>query len=142
MRALFDVNALLALFDRDHVHHPAIRDWWAANTRDGWATCAISQNGLVRIMSQPGYARPRPIGEILNSLASGAAEVSHTFWPQDISIADRKIFDHSRLISHRQITDVYLLALAVKNGGRLISFGKGIPLAAVRGAKKDNLVSL
>jgi uncharacterized protein len=142
MRALFDVNALLALFDRDHVHHAAIRDWWSSNRRDGWATCAISQNGLVRIMSQPGYAWPRPIGEILNSLASGAAEVSHAFWPEDISIADKKVFDHGHLISHSQITDVYLLALAVKNGGRLVSFDKGIPLAAVRGAKKENLVRL
>ena len=142
MRALFDVNALLALFDRDHVHHPAIREWWARNTSYGWATCPISQNGLVRIMSQPGYARPRPIGDILNSLASGAAEDSHAFWPQDISIADKKTFDHSRLISHSQITDVYLLALAVKNGGRLVSFDKGVPLAAVRGASKDHLVSL
>ena len=142
MRSLFDVNALLALFDHDHVHHPAIRQWWSANKRNGWATCAISQNGLVRIMSQPGYSRPRPIGEILNGLIAGAAEESHAFWPEDISIADKKIFDHSRLISHSQITDVYLLALAVKNGGRLVSFDKGIPLAAVRGASKDHLVSL
>ena len=93
-------------------------------------------------MSQPGYARPRPIGEILNSLASGAAEVSHAFWPEDISITDKKVFDHGHLISHSQITDVYLLALAVKNGGRLVSFDKGIPIAAVRGAKKENLVRL
>ena len=142
MRALFDVNALLALFDRDHVHHSAIRDWWAAHTRDGWATCPFTQNGLVRIMSQPGYSSPRPILQIIDSLSSGSAEASHAFWPDDISIADEVFFDHSRLISHRQITDVYLLALAVKNRGRLVTFDKGVPLAAVRGATKDHLVRL
>ena len=93
-------------------------------------------------MSQPGYSSPRPILQIIDSLSSGSAEASHAFWPDDISIADEVFFDHSRLISHRQITDVYLLALAVKNRGRLVTFDKGVPLAAVRGATKDHLVRL
>ena len=142
MRALLDVNALIAMIDVGHIHYRRLHEWWQREDRAGWASCAITQNGFVRIVSQSSYARSCPTTTAVELLRVALDHKSHTFWPQDISIADKKIFDHSRLISHRQITDVYLLALAVKNGGRLISFDKGVPLAAVRGAKKDNLVSL
>ena len=142
MRALLDVNALVAMIDHSHVHSARLHAWWRAEASASWASCAITQNGFVRIISQTAYERPCDTTTATNLLRVALDNGGHAFWPNDISIADKKIFDHSRLISHRQITDVYLLALAVKNGGRLISFDKGIPLAAVRGAKKHHLVSL
>ena len=142
MRALLDVNALIAMIDQGHIHYARLHEWWQTEALKGWASCAITQNGFVRIVSQPRYARPCATTTAVDLLRVALDHKSHTFWPQDISIADKKIFDHSRLISHSQITDVYLLALAVRNGGRLVTFDKGVPLAAVLGATKDHLVNV
>jgi predicted nucleic acid-binding protein len=66
----------------------------------------------------------------------------HEFWPDDISIADDRVFDRSCILGPNQITDAYLLGLAVKNGGRLVTFDRGIPLKAVRPAQRQNLIVL
>ena len=142
MRALFDVNALLALFDKDHIFHPRIRGWWHSNVASGWATCPITQNGFARITSQPGYTSPCSLPNAIAALSLGLVQHGHEFWPDDISITDTSLFDHSRILGPNQITDVYLLALAVKNGGRLVTFDVGIPVAAVKGAAKAHVVSL
>jgi hypothetical protein len=142
MRALFDVNALLAIFDRDHAFHLPARGWWAANAEGGWATCPLTQNGFTRIMSQRNYPGHRPLRDALEVLRTGVTEPGHEFWPDDVSIVDPGLFDHTRILGPKQLTDIYLLALAVKNGGRLVTFDRTVPLAAVRQATPDNLVIL
>jgi uncharacterized protein len=69
-------------------------------------------------------------------------EPDHEFWPDDISITDGALFDRAHILGSNQITDVYLLGLAVKNGGRLVTFDRGLPLKAVRGAEARHLVVL
>jgi toxin-antitoxin system PIN domain toxin len=142
VRALFDVNALLALFDEAHPFHRPARAWWHNGQASGWATCPLTQNGFVRIMSQPRYLQRRSPVEALTALRRGFDQPDHEFWPDDLSIADPALFDHSRILGPNQITDVYLLGLAVKNGGRLVTFDAGVPTAAVRGATKAHFVSL
>jgi uncharacterized protein len=142
MRALFDVSALLAVFDKDHMFHGTARAWWAANADGGWATCPLTQNGFVRIMSQPNYQGKRSTVEAIEALRVGVDQPSHEFWRDDISITDDRVFDQSRILGPNQITDVYLLALAVKYGGRLVTFDRGLPLKAVRGAEARHLVVL
>lgn len=142
MRALFDVSALLAVFDKDHMFHGTARTWWAANTEGGWATCPVTQNGFVRIMSQPGYTQPRSTAEAIEALRLGVGQPSHEFWPDDVSITDESIFDRSHILGPNQITDVYLLGLAVKNGGRLVTFDRGLTLRAVCGAEARHVVTL
>jgi hypothetical protein len=142
MRALFDVNALLAMFDPEHVFHPKIRTWWEANEDGGWATCAITQNGFARVMSQPHYTHPAPTMDAIRLLAMGLGQPHHQFWPDDVSIADERVFDRSHILGPNQITDVYLLGLGVKNGGRLVTFDRGLPIKAVRGAEARQLVVL
>jgi hypothetical protein len=142
MRALFDVSALLAVFDKDHMFNGAARAWWAVNVHGGWATCPLTQNGFVRIMSQPSYLQKRSTIEALEALRLGVSQSDHEFWPDDISITDGKIFDHTYILGPNQITDVYLLALAVKNGGRLVTFDRGLPLRAVCGGETRHLVVL
>jgi toxin-antitoxin system PIN domain toxin len=140
MRALFDVNVLLALFDKEHIHRESAHHWMATHREQGWASCPLTENGFVRIISRPAY--PRPIA------AEAAAAIfweqtrlpGHEFWPDSLSIADSEIFDQSRILGPNQVTDIYLLGLAVKHGGRLVTFDRGIPLAAVRGARPENLV--
>lgn len=140
MRALLDVNVLLALFDTAHVHHRRARGWWTAHGSAGWASCPLTQNGFVRIISKPGYAHPIRLHVALASLATQIAQSDHQLWPDDISIADEQTFDRTYLLGPNLITDIYLLALAVKNGGRLVTFDRALPHKAVRGAEAHHLV--
>jgi toxin-antitoxin system PIN domain toxin len=142
VRALLDVNVLLALFDRGHIHHSAAISWWSNNGNGGWASCPLTQNGFVRIASQKGYPRPSPLSDVLSIFSKQIAKDDHQFWPDDISITDDHFFDHRFILGPKQITDVYLLGLAVKNGGRLVTFDRGLPLKAVRSAEARHLVAL
>jgi toxin-antitoxin system PIN domain toxin len=140
MRALFDVSMLLALFDPVHVHHRNALTWWAANCAEGWASCPLTQNGFLRIASQPSYANPMPLPQALSTFHAQLAKGGHEFWPDDISIIDREKIDHSRLLGPRQITDICLLALAVRHGGRFVTLDRGISWQAVKGAEASHLV--
>ena len=142
MRALLDINVLIALHDRDHVHHQRAALWFEANIAPGWASCPLTQNGCLRIMSQPGYSSPQPLAVLLAMLQSSTATPVHQLWPDDISLLDASCFNHAHIHSHGQLTDLYVLGLAVKNGGRLVSFDRRIPLTAVHGALPANLVTL
>jgi toxin-antitoxin system PIN domain toxin len=142
VRALLDVNVLLALFDRGHIHHSAAMSWWSKNGDAGWASCPLTQNGFVRVASQKGYARPSPLPDVLSIFRQQIAKDDHQFWSDDISITDVSLFDYGFILGPNQITDVYLLALSVKNGGRLVTFDRGLPLKAVRGAEARHLVVL
>ena len=140
MRALFDVNFLVALFDAGHTHNPRARNWWHAHQDEGWASCPLTQNGLIRVLSQPSYTAPMTIVDAVEVMREAIAHSNHAFWPDDISFLDAVHAD--RIVGHRQITDVYLLALAVKNNARFVTFDRTVALAAVRDAKPENLLVL
>jgi len=142
MRALLDINILIALHDRDHVHHRRASDWLADNIQHGWASCPLTQNGCLRIMSQPAYPNAQSLQVLVPMLRSATAHPHHRFWHDDISVLDEGCFHHPHIHGARQLTDLYLLALAVRNEGRLISFDQRIPLSAVPGAARRHLVAL
>lgn len=142
MRALFDVNVLIALLDQAHPHHGTALSWLKSNIKYGWASCPITQNGCIRIMSQAAYPGARPAAQVMERLRGALNHSAHLFWPDDISIVDRQVVDGTRVHGARQITDTYLLALAQKHGGRLVTFDSGIALAAVKGATARDLVTL
>ena len=129
---LLDVNVLLALTDPMHVHHEAAHRWFSASGGRDWATCPITENGFVRIASHPNYPnRPGQVGAVLEILAQVREAPGHHFWTDSISILDALVADS--LITHAQITDVYLLALAVDHQGRVATLDRRIPADAVRG---------
>jgi toxin-antitoxin system PIN domain toxin len=140
MRTLLDVNVLIALFDPDHVHHARAWQWFAVEGRRGWATCPLTQNGCLRVMTQPGYPNPVAFPMMLERLRKAVAAPEHAFWPDDTSLLDAKRFVAARIHGPRQITDLYLLGLAMAHGGRLATFDERIPLSAVRGAEPRHLV--
>ena len=142
MRALLDVNVLIALHDRQHVHHQTAAHWFGQHANFGWASCPLTQNGAVRVMSQPSYPQPAPLSALIAMFRRSFADPSHAFWPDDISLGDSNVFDSQRIHGHRQVTDVYLLGLAVAHGGRLVTLDARIPLSAVHGAEADHLVEL
>lgn len=140
MRALLDVNVLIALFDPDHVHHARAWRWFEQQSQHGWASCPITQNGCVRVMSQPGYPNPLPVASVVQRLARATSSPEHEFWPDDLSLLDAQRFDHTRVVGHRQLSDPYLLGLAVARRGCMATLGGAVPLSAARGARADQLV--
>lgn len=139
MRALLDVNVLIALLDAGHVFHRTATDWLAAHITSGWASCPLTQNGCIRILSQPAYPGPLPVAEVAARLAEATATPQHSFWPDDFSLLERGAIEWSHVLGSRQVTDVYLLALAVRNGGRFVTLDRSVPLAAVPGAEDRHL---
>ena len=138
MRALLDINVLIALLDAQHAHHETARRWLRDNVRSGWATCPITQNGCLRIMAQPGYPNNVPTQVVANLLGEATATGHHRFWPDDTSLLDSSVIDWRRIIGPKQITDVYLLALATARRGRLVTLDARISPDVVIGARDSN----
>jgi toxin-antitoxin system PIN domain toxin len=142
MRALLDVNVLIALLDSDHTSHGVALMWFAKHAREGWASSPITQNGCVRIMSNPSYPNALPVQAVMKRLADACEEDVHEFWSDEVSLLNPNVVDSTRIHGPRQLTDIYLLALAVEQEGRLVTFDTGVPLAVVRKATTHNLVVL
>ena len=137
---LLDINVLVALFDPAHVNHDDAHQWFGANRKRGWATCPLTINGCVRVLSNPSYpsieARPQEVISRLRILCSSS---DHEFREDQVSLLDEKLFRPEMIAGHQAITDVYLLGLAVHRRGKLASFDRAIPLKAVIGAEPRNL---
>ena len=142
MRALLDVNVLIALLDADHSLHARATEWFAGHARSGWASCPITQNGCIRIMSHPGYPNAVTVRAVMEGLAEATAGNHHQFWPDDVSLLTAGVADPARIHGPRQITDLYLLALAVRHKGQFITFDASVSLDAIKSAEKRHLVIL
>lgn len=139
MRALLDVNVLLALLDSDHADHRRARSWLEREIEHGWASCAITENGFVRVLSQFRYPSPVPVVEAIARLRRATLGGHHEFWLYAASLLAPDVADGERLHGPNQVTDAYLLALAVSRGGRFATFDRGVPLTAVPGAEPRHL---
>ena len=121
MRAcLVDTNVLIALLWPSHTQHARAARWFGRHRSRGWATCPLTEAGFVRIVSNPAFSRdavtPR---EAASLLAANTAAADHLFWPDDVSFGDAATFAGARLVGHQQVTDAYLLGLALHRGGVL-----------------------
>ena len=142
MRSLLDINVLIALLDADHTSHRSALAWFGDHAREGWASCPITQNGCVRIMSHANYPNAHSVLQIVERLRAATADRTHEFWVDSESVLDEVRIDVTRVHGPRQITDVYLLALAVANHGRLVTFDTSIALDAVKGATSKHVLRL
>ena len=140
MTYLLDINVLVALFDPAHVHHAAAHSWFAATGKVSWATCPTTENGFIRVVSNPAYptvsATP---GEAAERLRIFCSQPAHVFWADDVSLLDSTLFDMRRLTGHQQVTDLYLLGLACRRGGKLATFDTKIPIAALVGLPANTI---
>lgn len=141
-RALLDINVLLALLDSDHVEHARARDWLDEDIGFGWASCPVTENGFVRVISRPRYPSPVSPTTAIQILGRARGSGHHEFWPCDVSALESDVIDPSRLHAPRQVTDAYLLALAAAHGGRFATFDRTVALAAVPGATEEHLTVL
>jgi uncharacterized protein len=131
-RFLIDINILIALIDPAHVQHDRAHEWFAVSGRHAWATCPITENGILRIVGHPRYPNsPGTPAAVAELLAEWCALPGHDFWPDDISLLDAERVDGSRLLDSTQVTDSYLLALAGAHGGQLATFDQRLVTAAV-----------
>ena len=123
---LLDVNMLIALSWPSHLHHRVAQAWFSKPAAKGWATCPLTQCAFVRISSNPKIipdaVTPAEAFELLRQIV---AQEHHTFWPDDIGVLEADM-PKSLVVGHRQITDAYLLGLALRHGGRLVTLDKGI----------------
>lgn len=142
MTYLLDVNVLIALIDPAITHHAKAQDWFASVGRHAWATCPLTENGVIRIVGNPRYPNspgsPKDVAELLALFTQTSG---HEFWPDDISLLDHSKFDHSRLLNTSQVTDSYLLALAIAHGGQLATLDRRLLEDAVKnGAQGLHLI--
>lgn len=140
--ALLDVNVLTALLWPAHEHHDAAHRWFAARGRAGWATCALTQLAFVRVTSNPAFSRdalsPREAAALL---ADNLAHPAHQFWTDELSVPAAIKGVETRLQGYRQLTDAYLMALAVERKSVLATFDQGLrTLASATGASAIELV--
>lgn len=140
MTALLDVNVLVSLFDPAHPNHEAAHRWLASHGKRPWATCPITINGCIRVLSHPGYPTvTATAAEVVSRLRILCARPNHEFWPDDVSFLEEARFRATKIAGPQQVTDIYLLGLAVAHGGQLVTFDRSIPIAPVVGAVASNL---
>jgi toxin-antitoxin system PIN domain toxin len=136
MTFLLDVNVLIALIDPVHVHHDIANAWFEREGRGAWATCPITQNGVLRVVGNPRYGNhpgsPVVVAEVLRKLV---ALDGHRFWADDIGLLDEALVDSSRLLNAARLTDTYLLALACSKRGRLATLDRRLVADAVHGGR-------
>lgn len=143
--ALLDVNALFALLWENHAYHARMSGWFASHQNQGWATCPITEQGFVRIVSNVAYIRPAPgVRSALDLLQqTTAASRNHQFWADDLPLSALSAPIRQRLDGHKQITNAYLLALTVHHQGRMVTFDYRMEALAPEGsAEREALVVL
>jgi toxin-antitoxin system PIN domain toxin len=131
-RFLLDINVLIALIDPAHVQHDRAHEWFSSSASEAWATCPLTENGVLRILGHSRYPNspgtPAAVAELMMELR---ALPGHEFWPDDLTLLDGRRVDASRLLDSAQVTDSYLLGLASLHGGRLATFDRRLVTSAV-----------
>jgi toxin-antitoxin system PIN domain toxin len=142
MTFLLDVNLMIALIDPSHVSHGTAHEWFATVGHASWATCPITENGVLRVVGNARYPNsPGTPAAVVASLHSLLGQPGHVFWPDDISLLDLTKIDPSRLLTSAQVTNSYLLALARTHGGQLATLDRRLIVSAVTGGL-DSLVTI
>ncbi len=125
--ALPDLNLLVAAAWPHHVHHLTARRWFAGNADHGWATCPLTQTGFIRLSSNPRIIEDAVSPEESRALLERITQYGrHEFWPDSLSWTEEWKLPFARITGHRQVTDAYLLSLALSHDGRLVTFDRAI----------------
>ena len=139
MTFLLDVNVLIALIDPAHVSHDAAHAWFEREGQRSWATCPLTENGVLRIIGNPKYPNtpgsPAVVADVVRELRRATG---HEFWGDTISLFDENYSDVSQVLTSAQVTDTYLLSLAAAQGGKLVTFDRRLSARATK-AGKDTL---
>lgn len=141
--ALLDVNVLVALAWKNHIHHARAHAWFKRRREAGWATCPLTQSGFVRVSSNrrviPEAKAP---GEAMVVLRRIIDLPGHHFWHDDVSLARSPEAAVDRIVGHRRVTDAHLVTLAIRRGGLLATFDRGIGQLVAQPFDPEDVVEL
>jgi toxin-antitoxin system PIN domain toxin len=137
MVSLLDVNILIALVWPTHPSHGAAEQWFARHAKEGWATCPMTQAGFVRVLSSPAFSPYGPTTkQAQQKLGENVRHPAHRFWPDSLQVPEALAMLGIELVGHRQVTDAYLLGLALHNKGRFVTLDKSVAALLPDGAKR------
>ena len=140
---LLDTNVLIALLWPSHAQHDRAVKWFVRQRAKGWATCPFTEAAFTRIVSNPAFSRdavqPR---EAMQVLRANTAAKDHSFWPDELPFADAVAFAGARLVGHQQVTDAYLLGLALRRGGLLATLDERIAALTEPGSAERKAVEI
>lgn len=126
-RNLLDLNVLIALTDSGHRHHQDARNWFASSGKDNWGICPLTEAGFVRVTANPAmHAGTRTLEQSIAILQAFKAHPGYHFWPITESWVTLTAPFAARISGHQQTTDAYLLGLAIKENGVLVTFDRGL----------------
>lgn len=142
MRYLLDVNVLIALIDPAHIQHDRAHAWFGRSGKKAWATCPLTENGVLRIVGHSRYPNSPGTPAAVAALMAGLLALpGREFWPDDVTLLDSRLVDSARLLDSGQVTDSYLLALATAHSGQLATFDRNlIPDAVINGMQSLHLI--
>ena len=122
---LLDVNVLIAMTWPSHESHGKVQRWLSELGRERWASCPFTQTAFVRILSNPAFS-PNALTAVdaVALLQSNLGHSAHQFWHDDIGLVEAMALLQRKLVGHQQVTDAYLLALAIHNKGRLATLDR------------------
>jgi toxin-antitoxin system PIN domain toxin len=126
---LLDVNVLVALMWPAHDGHQRAQEWFAQNSKHGWATCPFTQASCIRILSNPSFSSDAVTPqEALKLLTTNLNHRSHLFWPDDISFAKAVEPIQKQIVGHQQVSDAYLLGLAIRHKAKLATMDRDVSM--------------
>jgi len=124
---LLDVNVLVAMAWPYHVAHEKVQAWLSQHAHEGWATCPLTQTAFVRILSNPSASLYAPTpSDALKLLQANLGHPAHKFWPDEIGFVEALKPLTERLTGHQQVTDAYLLGLAIHKNGKFATMDRAI----------------
>lgn len=141
---LLDVNVLLALVWPRQEHHSIVKAWFLAGGKRHWVTCPVTEAGCVRLLSNPSVTPGAlKVTEALEVLEANLKLPDHVFWPDAIDLQSALSLCGGRLQGYRQVTDAYLLGLAIHHKAHLVTLDGGIAsLAPVTARSSTRVVNL
>jgi uncharacterized protein len=132
---LLDANVLIALAWPAHTAHERARRWFSHHARAGWATCPITQAALVRVLSNPAFSSEALTStDAIKVLQRNVELPGHQFWSDSITLHEAVSRLPAAMVGHRQLTDAYLVGLALHNRGKLATLDRGIVQLAPTGS--------
>jgi len=127
MMALLDVNVLFALHQPKHSDFETAQGWFTQNASNGFATCPFTQAGLLRLLTRNPFGLDAySMAEARAALGKTLSRAEHVFWPDRLDYLRTTEKLAQRMQGHRQITDAYLLGVAVQKRGKLATLDRGI----------------
>jgi len=140
-RTLLDVNVLIALLEPGHDFFQRAQEWFSSSGKDDWGVCPLTEIGLVRITTNPSFhPGPRTPEEAIAALEKLATRPGYRYWPLTDSWAALTAPFAARITGHQQVTDAYLLGLAIKENGVLVTFDRGLKFLAGRQFARNLLI--